>query len=344
MLAVTPASADDQVNTNQLLNMSLAQLSNIEVTSVSKTPEKADQAAAAIYVITQEDIQRSGATNIPELLRMVPGLDVAQAGAHDWAVSSRGFNNQFANKLLVLIDGRTVYNPLFSGTFWEVQDVPLEDIDRIEVIRGPGATQWGANAVNGVINIITKKAKDTQGKLVSVSAGNMVRADDMVRDGVKIGDDSYLRLYAKYNDDAPEYNIGGSRSDDGWQKRQAGFRSDSTLTDRDSLTVQGDTYDAHEGENFKFPELSVPYVYYNPGDIEASGANVLTRWTRNISAESSTATQFYLDNSQYKTSWGSYNATTADLDFQHTWTGWKGNEIVWGTGYRLIMDHNGATS
>lgn len=333
----------EELTPQSVLNMSLAELSNIDVTSVSKKAEKANEAAAAVFVITQEDIKRSGATNIPDALRMAPGIEVAQSGAHDWAVTSRGFNDQFANKLLVLIDGRTVYSPLFSGTAWQNQDTLLEDIDRIEVIRGPGATQWGANAVNGVINIITKNAKDTQGGLVTASAGNMIKSDDGTRYGVKIGDDSYARVYAKYTDDAPEYNVGTGRSGDGWQKRQAGFRSDSKLSDSDSLTFQGDLYDSHQAINYTLPILTLPYLLASPEDTEASGGNVLGRWTKNISAQSSTETQIYLDNTQQKNSVFSYNATTFDFDFQHTWTGWESNEIVWGTGYRLIEDHNSPT-
>jgi iron complex outermembrane recepter protein len=344
LVVVSAAQADDQQQVDQILTMSLSELSTVKVTSVSKTAENANQAAAAVFVITQEDIKRSGATSIPEALRMAPGLDVAQAGGHDWAVSSRGFNGQFANKLLVLIDGRTVYNPMFSGTYWQVQDVMLEDIDRIEIIRGPGAAQWGANAVNGVINIITKNAKDTQGGLASASAGNMIKTDDSVRYGVKTGEDSYARVYAKYNDDAPEFNVGAGRSDDAWQKRQAGFRSDSKIDDQDSLTLQGDAYNSHESELFNFPSLSsMTGLAVTLGDIEASGGNVLARWTRTISPQSSTSTQLYLDNTQYANGYTHYNTTTADFDFQHTWTGWDRNEMVWGTGYRLIEDHEGVT-
>jgi len=337
------ASANEDLSTERLLSMSLTELENIQVTSVSKEPEKANEAAAAAFVITQEDIQRSGATSIPEVLRMAPGVDVAQAGAHDWAVSVRGFNSQFANKLLVLIDGRTVYNPGFSGTFWEDQDVPLADIDRIEVIRGPGAAQWGANAVNGVINIITKNAKDTQGGLISATAGNMIKTDDTARYGVKVGDDSYARVYAKYNDDAPERNVGPGNSGDGWQKRQAGFRSDSKLSDQDSLTLQGDLYDTHEGLTLNLPGLNPPYLLLTPGDMLESGGNLMARWTRNISPESSTTTQLYVDNTQHENAYAHYNASTTDLDFQHTWTGWTGQEFVWGGGYRLIADHEGST-
>src|ERR1700723_1390430 len=173
--AIFAAPAWPQQQTPDLADRSLEDLMNIEVTSVSKKEQKLSRTASAVFVITQEDIRRSGATNIPDLLWMVPGLDVAQINTNTWAISARGFNGQFSNKLLVMIDGRTVYTPVFSGVFWDVQNLMLEDIERIEVIRGPGATLWGANAVNGVINIITKNAKDTQGTLVTAAAGNQER-------------------------------------------------------------------------------------------------------------------------------------------------------------------------
>lgn len=178
-----PAAA--QQKTPDLTDRSLEDLMNIQVTSVSKKEQRLSQTAAAVFVITQEDIRRSGSTNIPDLLRMVPGLEVAQINGHTWAISARGFNNRFSNKMLVLIDGRSVYSPLFSGVFWDVQDVMLEDIDRIEVIRGPGATLWGANAVNGVINIMMKKAKATQGGLVTAGAGSLEQGFGSARYGGK---------------------------------------------------------------------------------------------------------------------------------------------------------------
>jgi iron complex outermembrane receptor protein len=182
---------------SDLTSLSLEELMEIEVTvtSVSKKAQKITEAAAAVFVIDQEDIRRSGATSIPEVLRMVPGLEVARIDANKWAISSRGFNGRFANKLLVLIDGRSVYTPLFSGVFWDMQDTALEDIERIEVIRGPGATLWGANAVNGVINIITKKAEHTTGNLLSAGTGSEERGFGTYRNGGKLGEDAYYRVY-----------------------------------------------------------------------------------------------------------------------------------------------------
>src|SRR6202040_2579554 len=184
-----------QQQTPDLADRSLEDLMNIEVTSVSKKEQKLSQTPAAVFVITQEDIRRSGATNIPDLLRMVPGLDVAQINANTWAISARGFNLQFANKLLVLVDGRAVYTPLFGGVYWDTVDVPLEDIDRIEVIRGPGGTVWGANAVNGVINIITKSAADTQGGLVTGGAGSEAQGFGTVQYGGKINENNKYRVF-----------------------------------------------------------------------------------------------------------------------------------------------------
>src|SRR3982075_3327853 len=221
--------------------MSVEDLMNIPVTSVSKRTQKVADAAAAVFVITQEDIRRSGATSIPEALRLVPGLEVARIDENKWAIGSRGFNGRFDNKLLVLIDGRSVYTPLFSGVYWNVQDVMLEDIDRIEVIRGPGATLWGANAVNGVINIISKKAKDTEGAVVAAGAGNEEGGSGGVRYGSKIGDTSY-RAYGKYFNWGPSLYSNGTTAHDGWDALRGGFRADWTPAGSNSLTFQGDIF------------------------------------------------------------------------------------------------------
>ena len=196
--AIPIEAQDAYVSPSTLKKLSVEELVDIDVTSVSKYPEKFSAAAAAVAVLTQEDIHRSGVTNVPDALRLVPGLDVARVDSHTWAISSRGFNDIYANKLLVMIDGRTVYTPLFSGVFWDVQDTLLEDIDRIEVVRGPGATLWGANAVNGVINIITKSARDTQGLLLSGGGGTEDRGFTNIRYGVKVTDEAFLKVYAKY--------------------------------------------------------------------------------------------------------------------------------------------------
>ena len=208
-----------------LTQMDIEELLNIEVTSVSKKQQRLFESPAAIYVLTQEDICCSGATSIPELLRMVPGLHVAQIDANKWAISARGFNGLFANKMLVLIDGRSVYTPLFSGVHWDVQDTSLEDVERIEVIRGPGATLWGANAVNGVINIITKSAKDTQGGLLTMGVGTQENGFGGLRYGGKLGDNAGYRFYTKYFNRDNSALLSGGEAADGWDMLRGGFRS-----------------------------------------------------------------------------------------------------------------------
>jgi len=247
-LAVTVLAQTSQ-NIPDVTAITLEDLMDLQVTSVSKRAQKLADAAAAIFVITQDDIRRSGASSIPEALRFVPGLEVARIDENKWAIGSRGFNGRFDNKLLVLIDGRSVYTPLFSGVYWNVQDVMLEDVDRIEVIRGPGATLWGANAVDGVINIITKPAKLTQGGMVTVEAGTEERTAESARYGGKIGDNVYYRAYTKYSDWDASVGPTGANASDGWHALRGGFRVDSTPSRADSLTIQGDLYRSNFGRN-----------------------------------------------------------------------------------------------
>lgn len=335
-----PATAvADVLKPDELLNLSLEQLTNIEVTSVSKSPEKANEAPAAIFVLTAEDIKRLGATSIPEALRVVPGLDVAQAGSHEWAVASRGSNSEFTDKMLVLIDGRTIYTPHFAGVWWDIQDVVLDDIERIEVIRGPGATLWGANAVNGVINIITKSAKDTQGGLAEFSAGNQIKADSTVRYGSKLGDNAYMRVYAKYNDDDDFRLKTGGSAKDNWHKDQTGFRADLDSSSSDKVTVQGDAYHMLESEIFSLPSITPPPVITSMRPEDANGFNLLGRWNHTYSKDSNTTVQAYFDQAVRKSAWYDDRINTADFDFQHVWTGIKRNEITWGVGYRLVDDY-----
>src|SRR5436309_381742 len=224
VLLATNSGAQGQRTVPDVTNLSMEDLMNMQVTSVSKRTQKVADAAAAVFVITQEDIRRSGARSIPEALRLAPGLEVARIDSNKWAIASRGFNGRFDNKLLVLIDGRSVYTPLFSGVYWNVQDVMLEDIDRIEVIRGPGATLWGANAVDGVINVITKKAKATQSAVVTAGAGTEEQAAGGARYGGKVGDNTYFRAYGKYFNWGPSAYPSGMTAHDGWDALRGGFR------------------------------------------------------------------------------------------------------------------------
>src|SRR6266700_2966732 len=343
LIAVFVTGASAQNNMVDVTTMSVEDLMNIQVTSVSKRTQKVADAAAAVYVITQEDIRRSGATNIPEALRLVPGVQVARIDENKWAISSRGSNGRFANKLLVLIDGRSVYTPLFSGVYWNVQDVMLEDVDRIEVIRGPGATLWGAHAVNGVINIITKSAKSTQRTLATAGGGTELRGFTGVRYGGAIHDNTYYRGYAKY------FNVGASTNplvtdaSDNWDSLRVGFRSDWAPRGPDSITFQGDIYRSHYGETLTVPTLNAPYsdTFANRGGI--SGGNILGRWTHDF-ANASTALQMYFDDTNISDNFlFTDHQKIFDIDFQHSFHPTASQVFIWGVGYRSIADNNGSS-
>ncbi len=319
---------------------------NIEVTSVAKKPQKLFDATAAVFLITQEDIRRSGVTSIPEALRMVPGLQVARIDVNKWAITSRGFNGRFANKLLVLIDGHSIYTPLYSGVFWEMRDILLEDVDRIEVIRGPGATLWGANAVNGVINIITKQAKDSQGSLVAIGAGTEERGFGGVRYGGKLGEETHYRAYAKYFNRDNAVDASGEEMADDWKVTRAGFRIDWQASDQkqaaslffcNSLTLQGDIYDGYAGETVTTATLSPPYTEIYDERLNIAGGNVLLRGKRAFSESSDATIQIYYD----RTEWGTDTSEDRDIfdfDFQHRFALGEQQEFVWGLGYRLTRD------
>jgi iron complex outermembrane receptor protein len=343
LLAVSLAvPAQAQKKPTDLTEKSLEDLMNLEVTSVSKREQKLSRAAAAIYVITQEDIRRSGATSIPDLLRVVPGLEVAQIDANKWAISARGFNSRFANKMLVLIDGRTVYSPLFSGVFWDVQDALLEDIDRIEVIRGPGATLWGANAVNGVINIITKPARDTQGGLVTAGGGNQVLGFGAVRYGGAVGARGYYRAFVKYFNRNREAGPSGRSAADPWDMLRGGFRSDWQLSPRDSLTVEGNLYGGTARQTLtQLVSLMPPFTRTFNDQTTIGGGDVLARWARNFSGGSGLALQATFDRTTRDEAIFGENRNTFDLDFQHNFTWGNRQGVVWGLGYRSTSDHFG---
>ncbi len=340
LVATLPGIARaDSLDPKQYTRMSLDELSDMEITSVSKRAEKASEAPAAVYVLTDEDIHHSGATTIPELLRMVPGLSVAQAGSHQWAISSRGFNDQFSNKLLVLIDGRTVYTPLFSGVYWDVQDTVLEDIDRIEVIRGPGATLWGANAVNGVINIITKHTKDTKGGYFSSAVGNHERGIVSGRYGAGVGDNLNYRAYASSKSFDEVRGIAGGGARDEWHKEQAGFRTDWDHSDVDNLTVQGDIYHGREDSWLDLPSFTAPFTQDFFDDSDLGGANILARWKHSVEEGSDLTFQTYFDHTYRDDFYLEQRINTFDLDLQHVLAVSERNQLIWGAGYRLVDDN-----
>ena len=318
--------------------ISLEDLMNLKVTSVSKREQKLADAAAAIFVITQDDIRRSGARSIPEALRLVPGLEVARIDENKWAIASRGFNGRFTNKLLVLIDGRSVYTPLFSGVYWNVQDVLLEDVDRIEVIRGPGATLWGANAVNGVINIMTKAADATQGGLVTAQAGDALRGAGQVRFGGRLGANLAYRAYSKYFKWNSSTDESGRDAYDGWDTARMGFRIDGGSREGDAFTVQGDVYSGEYGETLTGALLTAPYATTFRNEGRFSGGNVLGRWSHAFD-RSQTSLQVYFDRSNNAhTALLNDRLNTYDVDFQHDIEINAHHNWIWGVGYRLTQD------
>ncbi len=337
LLAVLCTTAGAQDAPEDLTEASLEELMNTEVTSVSRKREPRSEAADAIYVITREDIERSGVRSLAAALRLAPGVQVARVDASGWAVGVRGFASRLARSVLVLVDGRSVYNPLFAGTYWELQDYPFEDIDRIEIIRGPGGTLWGANAFNGVINIITRSARETQGGYLLAGAGSEERAFGTVRYGGKIGDDGYYRGYATgfardgfSNPSGPEY--------DAWRLGRSGFRTDWDLGTNDALTVQGDVFAGTLGERAPLASFTPPFRRIVREDGDASGANLLGRWTRVIGPGSDLAFQAYYDNFRRSDPNFLERRNTGDLDFQHRFPlPWR-QEVIWGLGYRASGD------
>lgn len=325
-------------NGADVMELDLEQLMNINVTSVSRKSERLSSAASAIHVITQEDIRRSGATSIAEALRLSPGLEVARQDAHTWAISSRGFNDEFANQLLVLIDGRSVYTPLFAGVYWDVQDLVLEDIDRIEVIRGPGGTLWGANAVNGVINITTKSAKETQGLLVTAGGGTEEQGFGTVRYGGTVGEHGYYRVYAKgFNRDESVLRD-GSDANDAWWMSRGGFRYDWMPDVKNTYTLQGDIYTGELDQAITVVDPTQPGLFSVVDDpVETSGANILGRWTHSFSEDSELAFKLYYDRTERDRQVFGEKRDTFDADLQHRYRFGR-NDIVWGLGYNLTSD------
>ncbi|CAA9890862.1 TonB-dependent receptor, plug [Candidatus Methylobacter favarea] len=322
--AAAAADSAESIAPADLSRMSLEELTNIEISSVSKRAEPLIDAAASVYVISREDIRRYGATSIPEILRLAPNLQVAKVDSSQYAISARGFNSTTANKLLVLIDGRSVYTPLYSGVFWDVQDTMIEDIERIEVVSGPGGTLWGVNAVNGVINIITKSAGDTKGGLLSAGAGNYEHGGG-VRYGGQAGENIAYRVYAKGFERDNTFNPKGGNIDDSWRKGQLGFRLDWGKNN-DTLMLQGDAYEGSIDQKIL-------------DDKSLSGAHLLARWDKTLAAGSAVQIQAYFDQTRriYPGTFGEV-LNTYDITAQHRFSLGRSHDIVWGGGYRYARD------
>lgn len=337
---------------------SLEELKDVVIVSVSRKPEMVSDVAAAVYVITQEEIRRSGVTSIPEALRLAPGVHVARITATDWAINIRGLNDQFAQNLLVMIDGRSVYTPVFSGVFWDIQDTVMEDIDRIEVIRGPGAALWGANAVNGVINIITKQASQTQGWQAVALAGSEEQSGSL-RYGGTFGNGAYFRTYGKFfnRGDLSDVSLGNLRelsdpndaqSSDNWRSGRGGFRVDMDgghgLVEEspNAFTLQGEVYtNRYEKEIERRSTIFPSTALSQTGQTDTSNAAgwyLLGRWEHSLSSDSETILQVYHDHNQKDYDPGSGQVHTTDLDFQHRLAPGERHEIVWGLEYKFIAD------
>jgi iron complex outermembrane receptor protein len=323
-----------------LKQRSLEELMDIDITTVAKRSQSWFEAPAAVHVISSDDIKRSGASSIPEALRLAHNLQVAQRGSHAWAITGRGFNTELANKLLVMIDGRTIYTPLFSGVFWDRQDYLIEDIDRIEVISGPGGTLWGANAVNGVINIITRNAEDAQGLYAEAGGGSMLKGFGGVRYGGEIADGAHYRIYGKYFDRGSQVFPDGKSASDSWHMGQGGFRVDGRTSEQSTLTLQGDFYVNRGGLT-------------TGGEAKVIGGNALGRWSHEFSGESDATLQLYYDrthlfnpvppfviNSVEFAPAGTLidDLHTYDFDFQYRFQLGENNHVVWGVGYRFTHD------
>ncbi|MBM5782665.1 MAG: TonB-dependent receptor [Pelagibacterales bacterium] len=312
---------------------SLGSVFNFDIYSLSKKKENAFDVASATYIVNSEDIRRSGVTSIPEALRLVPGVQVSRVDGNKWAISVRGFDYQFSNKLLVMIDGRTIYTPLFSGVFWDLQDYVIEDIEKIEVVRGPGGTIWGANAVNGVINIITKNAAETQGGYVSQVVGNQDKSITEIRYGGKTSKNDHYRIYAKKTllDGAYDSDTHKDRKDGNRQER-AGFRYDITSIKDGSLTVQGDIFSSTASNYFTTLDNS------NKNDKNSNGFNLSATWDKTISRKSSINLQTYIDYDKFSIPVIGRSSNTIDVDLQHFYNFSKNNQFIWGLGYRQISD------
>lgn len=337
--AETSSSANAEKGTNDLTFFSIEELLQVKVTSVSKRPESLAGAAAAVHLLTSDDIRRDGFRTIADSLRYVPGMQVAQINSHTWGISARGFNNEYATKLLVLMDGRSVYTPLSAGVYWDTVDLMLEDLERIEVIRGPGGTLWGANAVNGVINITSKMAKDTQGWLVTGGGGNEERGFSGIRYGTGLGEVTYFRVYLKFDDHDDLALANGDSGDDGWRMLRTGFRLDSGAEEADLFTLQGDFFQGQEDWLYSAPIPVVPYAQTLSDAEDVLGANLLGRWSHRFENDSQFTSQVYYDHSDRESNLPRERRDTFDIDLQQHFAPIQRHNLVTGLGYRFTSDH-----
>ena len=319
-----------------LRDMTLEELFDVEVSSLFKRPMKLFDAPAAMHVITSDDIRRSGATSIAEALRLAPGMQVAQVDSNKWAISIRGLQNRFVSHLLILVDGRSVYSPTFGGTYWEVRDYVLEDIERIEIIRGPGGALWGANAANGIVNIVTKAAEDTQGGYLNLIGGTEEQGTGEFRYGIPLGTDGFGRFYVKgVNRDALELN--GNDAKDDWYVLRGGFRADWEF-DGDRLSVHGDYHGGEFSQEISLPASAFPFYTVNEEDVKNSGGNMMFRWDRIFDEGNDLSLQFYYDYTRHEELSWSETRHTLDADFQHRFLLPFRMEFIYGLNFRYFPD------
>jgi iron complex outermembrane receptor protein len=329
-----------QTDVDDLTALSLEELINTPVTLVSRKAEPRTRVPAAIDVVTPDDILGTGATTLVEAIRNVPGVHVARLSSSQWAVGIRGFTSLLNRSQLVLIDGRSVYSPLFAGTYWDVQDTLLEDVERIEIVRGPGGTLWGANAVNGILNVVTKPAGETQGGFVTAGAGNVHRAFARARYGGRIGDDAHYRVYGKFFERESGFVPTGDAFDES-RMTQGGFRMDWNRNDRDQVTLQGDVYSARHGQRVRFASYAPPFIRVVAEDATMSGANVLGRWTRSFPNAARLEVQTYLDRTERNEPTFGEKRDTADIDLQYQFAPNGRHELLAGAGYRISRGRTG---
>jgi len=340
LLLSVPSYAEDDV-----FNLDLESLMQIKITTAGRKEQSVMDVPAAVYVLDHEDISNSGATSIPEVLRLVPGLSVTRNSSSGWAISSRGFNRTFSNKLLVQIDGRSVYTPSYSGVYWDMQNIALEDIERIEIVRGPGATLWGANAVNGIINIISKQSSDTQDSLISIAGGNHEKLIATARYGAQFNKNSYGRFYIHQHDqDSYTFLSDRSSANDDWKVTQGGFRFDGDIGINSSWTVQGDIYNNDMSQELDYYMTMVPpYVFSIEDDFRARGHNILARWEHRESETNSTTIQMYYDYTNRDDIFMEQTNRKIDIDLQQRIQPFDSHDVVWGIGYRYNKEKFGNT-
>lgn len=322
----TTSAQSNNVSASELKKLDVEDLMNVEVTLVTRSPQRLTEASSSVQVITGDDIRRSGATNIAEALRLVSNLQVAQMRSNTWIIGARGFNTLFANKLLVMIDGRTVYTPLFAGVFWDMQHVLLEDIEKIEVVSGPGGALWGANAVNGVINIITKNTRETTGLYVAGTLGTLLKNQVELRYGGKINKHTNYKVYGLHFNRNNLERPDGTEFDDSWRLTQGGFQVDWSDERNDQLMVKGDVYGGAIRTTGNYSDLN--------------GQNILAKWQRTIGEKSGFTLQAYFDRYLKRDGPGKTmdEIVTADVDFQHSFAAGRRQSVVWGVGFRRVRD------